>query len=252
MTDYNRNDNEDTYGGQASQGEQPQSQYGYDQQNQQWGQPQNPHQQAQQPYGHQYNQQQNEVMLMEYPGGEKRWVKLGSRGARFGAYLIDSIISGIPTTILTFIFMYGFFRQMMNMPFWVMQGQLTDEELERFMREFFFGSGTNFFTYLIGWILIILAVSLVVQALYYGLIPVLTKGRTLGKMMLSLRAVSDNGQYLTTGGQWIRGLLGFTLLSLVTSGITIVVSAIMVLVTDKRQGIHDYMASSVVISEKPF
>ncbi len=184
---------------------------------------------------------------MEYPGGEKRLVKLASKGSRVGAYFIDNVIAGIPMLIVMLIMLFQ------TMPRFIMlfeemayYGNFDDPSYlpTQVFNEFF----STFFLWIIG----ITVISAVIQILYYGVIPVLTKGQTLGKKMLKMRAVSEDGHYLSTGGQLLRGAVGFTLLSIFTSGITIWVSAVMILVTDKRQGIHDYMAGSLVISEKAF
>ncbi len=209
-------------------------------------------QQHQTPYAQPYGYvPPSEVLLMEYPGQEKRLVRLASRGARFGAYLIDSIICGIPSTILAIIIMVNFFNNIFGAtsPLWGNVNPITGEMI---IDERFIEANWNFFANFFIWMLILVLISLVIQVVYYGLIPIWTNGQTLGKKMLSLRAVNESGHYLTTGGHLLRGLVGFVLLSLVTSSTTILISAIMVLVTDKRQGIHDFIANSVVISEKPF
>lgn len=192
-------------------------------------------------------QQASDILLMEYPGGEKRLVKLASRGARFGAYIIDSLLSSIPSGILAVIFFVRFLPQLISYARLAEAGGNLDP-YNGMPIEF----SSAFISEIIFWLVAITVLSLVVQIVYYGLIPVWTKGQTLGKKMLGMRAVHENGHYLSTGGQLLRGLVGFSLLSLFTSGITVWVSAVMILVTDKRQGIHDFIAASLVISEKPF
>ena len=217
---------------------------------------------GQQPYGQQYGQapygqapygQPNptEILLMEYPGGEKRLVKLASRGIRFGAYLIDSVITSIPSFIIGLLLLVKFFRLLWDPTTGLMNyiDQFTGELVN--IDHFASVNGRELRS-LVFWFVALIVISLLTQILCYGLIPVWTNGQTLGKKMLKLRAVSEDGFYLSTGGQLLRGVIGVVLLSLVTSGMTTWISAVMVLVTDKRQGIHDYMANSVVISEKSF
>ena len=220
---------------------------------------------GQQPYGQPYGQapygqpgqspygQPNptEILLMEYPGGEKRLVKLASRGIRFGAYLIDSVITSIPSFIIGLLLLVKFFRLLWDPTTGLMNyiDQFTGELVN--IDHFASVNGRELRS-LVFWFVALIVISLLTQILCYGLIPVWTNGQTLGKKMLKLRAVSEDGFYLSTGGQLLRGVIGVVLLSLVTTGMTTWISAVMVLVTDKRQGIHDYMANSVVISEKSF
>lgn len=247
----------------------PQQPYGAPQQP--YGAPQQPYGAPQQPYGappQPYGAPQTpyygpgpysnygmppetDILLMEYPGEEKRLVKLASRGARFGAYIIDYILSSIPSSILTIIFFAQFFPSFIAYANAIDANGQFNPGPEGFEIDGY-AITSEFMARFFVWILLIIVISLVVQVLYYGLIPVLTKGQTPGKKMLHLRAVSESGHYLSTGGQLLRGLVGYTLLSLFTSGLTVLVSGIMILISDKRQGIHDYIAASLVISEKPF
>lgn len=209
-----------------------------------------------QPYGqaapNQYGQAQaNELMLMEYPGNEKRLVKVASRGIRFGAYLIDSFISGIPSAIIAIFFMIKFF-QLIWTPYTGLMNYVDPGSGMIVNFDHFLSVNYSDIRAMIFWFIALLVVSLLAQILFFALIPIWTNGQTLGKKMLKLRAVHEDGRYLSTGAQLLRGLVGVILLAFVTSNMTMWISAVMILVTDKRQGIHDYMASSVVISEKAF
>lgn len=211
---------------------------------------------ANQPYGqaapNQYGQAQaNELMLMEYPGNEKRLVKVASRGIRFGAYLIDSFISGIPSAIIAIFFMIKFF-QLIWTPYTGLMNYVDPGSGMIVNFDHFLSVNYSDIRAMIFWFIALLVVSLLAQILFFALIPIWTNGQTLGKKMLKLRAVHEDGRYLSTGAQLLRGLVGVILLAFVTSNMTMWISAVMILVTDKRQGIHDYMASSVVISEKAF
>lgn len=192
----------------------------------------------------------NEILLMEYPGNEKRLVKLASRGIRFGAYLIDSVIAGIPSSIVSIFFLLSFFGLVFH-PETGLVNYIDSYSGEIYI-DYFVAQNGPMIRQTIMWFIAMIVINIVAQVFFYGLVPLWTKGQTLGKKMLKLRAVSEDGHYLSNGNQIMRGLIGVFLLSLVTSGLTTWITAIMVLVTDKRQGIHDFMAGSVVISEKPF
>lgn len=209
-----------------------------------------------QPYGQHgpnpYGQvQANELLLMEYPENEKRLVKLASRGIRFGAYLIDSFISSIPSAIVAIFFLIKFF-QLIWTPYTGLMNYIDPGSGMIVNFDHFLSVNYSDIRALIFWFIALLVISLLAQILFYALIPIWTNGQTLGKKMLKLRAVHEDGHYLSTGAQLLRGLVGVILLAFVTSNMTMWISAVMILVTDKRQGIHDYMASSVVISEKAF
>lgn len=211
---------------------------------------------ANQPYGQPgpnpyWQAQANELLLMEYPGNEKRLVKLASRGIRFGAYLIDSFISGIPSAIVAIFFLIKFF-QLIWTPYTGLMNYVDPGSGMIVNFDHFLSVNYSDIRAMIFWFIALLVVSLLAQILFYALIPIWTNGQTLGKKILKLRAVHEDGHYLSTGAQLLRGLVGVILLAFVTSNMTMWISAVMILVTDKRQGIHDYMASSVVISEKAF
>ena len=76
------------------------------------------------------------------------------------------------------------------------------------------------------------------------------KSTSPGKMMLGLIVVDINsGQPSSVGTMALRELVGKTLLSWFTCGITNLVGAIMILSTDKRQGIWDHIASTTVVKK---
>lgn len=71
------------------------------------------------------------------------------------------------------------------------------------------------------------------------------------KKMLGLRIVDLNtGAPATMQQMLLRELVGKIVLGSVTSGVTGLVSAVLVLVTPTRQGVWDYLSKTTVVSER--
>lgn len=74
------------------------------------------------------------------------------------------------------------------------------------------------------------------------------KSTSPGKKMLGLIVIdTKTGAPCSTGTMALRELVGKTLLSSFTCGITTLVGGIMILASDKRQGIWDQIASTTVV-----
>lgn len=68
--------------------------------------------------------------------------------------------------------------------------------------------------------------------------------------MLKLRIVDANtGAPATMTQMLLREGLGKMVLGVVASGLGVLVSAVLILVTPKRQGVWDYIATTMVVSE---
>jgi len=68
--------------------------------------------------------------------------------------------------------------------------------------------------------------------------------------MLKLRIVDANtGVPATMTQMLLREGLGKMVLGVVASGLGVLVSAVLILVTPKRQGVWDYIATTMVVSE---
>ena len=189
------------------------------------------------------------VMLLEYPDKRRAYVRLASKGRRLGAYLLDALFSSIPGAIVSIIFMLRLVEQLRYTD-WERFNDMTRSTSPSFndaqFNEIFdlaFGTLSTIFG--------MLAVAFLFSFLYFAIIPLFTGGRTLGKMILKLRPVQTSGYTLSRGNIFLRQFVGQLLLAGLSGGVTTIVSAIMILVNDKRQGIHDYICDSVVIDERP-
>ena len=84
-------------------------------------------------------------------------------------------------------------------------------------------------------------VSLVIGWLYFALLESSERGATLGKMALGLRVVTGNGQrlsFMNATGRYFAKIL---------SAIIFCIGFIMIAFTDKKRGLHDMIADTLVI-----
>jgi uncharacterized RDD family membrane protein YckC len=84
--------------------------------------------------------------------------------------------------------------------------------------------------------------------LFYAYFVVMTKiwGQTVGKMVLGIRVVSDNGKPLSWATVFFREWIGRFI------SVTIDILYILVAFTPNHKAIHDYIADTKVIHERTF
>lgn len=76
------------------------------------------------------------------------------------------------------------------------------------------------------------------------------EGLTPAKQLLGMRCVNaDTGEAATWGTMALRELVGKGILGSITFGITTIVSAFMILLGERRQGIWDMVATTIVVDE---
>lgn len=83
--------------------------------------------------------------------------------------------------------------------------------------------------------------SLVIAWLYFALMESSARGATVGKRAVGLRVVTDQGQRLDFGHATGRYLAKFI------SAIILGIGFIMVAFTDRKRGLHDMIASTLVV-----
>jgi uncharacterized RDD family membrane protein YckC len=88
-------------------------------------------------------------------------------------------------------------------------------------------------------------ISLILTFLYYCLLTHY-KGATYGKMFMGIEVRSVDNQRLSLSKVIIRETIGK-----IVSSIIFCIGYIMVAFTEKKQGLHDLMASSVVVYKDP-
>lgn len=82
--------------------------------------------------------------------------------------------------------------------------------------------------------------------LYFVLVPVLWAGHTVGKWLLGIRIVRDDGSEVNLLTMVIREFL-VGLLYGVTLGIGVIVSAFMIALREDKKSIHDLIAKTKVV-----
>ena len=138
-------------------------------------------------------------------------IKYAGFWVRFVAYFIDGIILFIPGFILSFI--SGVIIETIGL-----------KSLE---------------------ILFSIIISFAIPMLYYCLLTYY-KGATYGKMFMGLEVRSVDNQKLPVGKIVIRETIGK-----IISSIILCIGYIMIAFTEKKQGLHDLMAGSVVVYKDP-
>jgi uncharacterized RDD family membrane protein YckC len=166
----------------------------------------------------------------------KEYEEYGGFWLRFAAYLIDSIIVGIPLTILSIvIFMIFFgtsdaFNTMISDPSY-METEMTNEEAFAFMGSYFGALGVTFL------------VNLVVAVAYFAGLHASKWQGTVGKKLLGLKVTDLNGNRISF---WRA--LGRYLAMAILSGIFLI-GYIIAAFTEKKQALHDLIASTVVLKK---
>ena len=83
--------------------------------------------------------------------------------------------------------------------------------------------------------------SLVIGWLYFALMESSARGATVGKMAVGLRVVTDRGERLDFGHATGRYL------AKIISALILGIGFIMVAFTDRKRGLHDMIANTVVV-----
>lgn len=83
--------------------------------------------------------------------------------------------------------------------------------------------------------------------IYLTVLPVLWKGYVIGKRLTGIKIKRIDGKDVTFANMILREVVGNGLLVFITLGISLLVSAIMVLVMEDRRGLHDLIGGTYVV-----
>ncbi len=83
--------------------------------------------------------------------------------------------------------------------------------------------------------------------IYLTVLPVLWKGYVIGKRITGIKIKRIDGEDVTFANMILREVIGNGLLVFITLGISLLVSAIMVLVMEDRRGLHDVIGGTYVV-----
>ena len=87
-------------------------------------------------------------------------------------------------------------------------------------------------------------ISLVIGWLYFALLESSERGATVGKMAMGLRVVTEQGQrlcFLNATGRYFAKII---------SAIILCIGFIMVAFTDRKRGLHDMIAGTLVVKAR--
>ena len=169
---------------------------------------------------------------------QQQTVKYAGFWRRFLAYLIDSIILGIIEMILfiPIIVIFG-------LSFFSWDTLHESEEFVMRSSAYFFQDEYSI-AFLSIYILLIFGMfifSILINWLYFALMESSYRQATLGKMALGLKVTDIEGKRISFGkasGRYFGKIL---------SGMILYIGFIMVAFTEKKQGLHDMLANTLVI-----
>ncbi|WP_449465626.1 RDD family protein [Stenotrophomonas humi] len=95
------------------------------------------------------------------------------------------------------------------------------------------------------------AICILVPAIYFGWMQSSSNMASLGKLAVGAKVVRANGERISFWRAFLR-YIAMTALALVTCGIAMLVSAIMVGVSERKQGLHDMICDTVVVDKWAF
>ena len=141
---------------------------------------------------------------------------------RFWSYVLDRFILGVAFTPVLFIFV---------LPMLAASGRdWTDTDLPEAVM-----------TGLLGTILLVAFFAALASWLYYALMQSSSKQATLGQMALGIRVTDLGGQRISLGratGRYFATIL---------TGLTLGIGYLIMLLTEKKQTLHDLIASTLVV-----
>lgn len=89
----------------------------------------------------------------------------------------------------------------------------------------------------------------ILYLIYLTFLPIIWRGNVIGKRIVNIRIRKLNGERLKVFDMIMREIIGKFILSYVTFGLTIIVSALMVLLRKDKRAIHDLLSGTQVSSE---
>lgn len=166
---------------------------------------------------------ENEV-LESYPEERREYAGFW---IRFGANIIDGIIIGIPTGILTSIVSFIWFNSSVQETMLEPDYEPTGGEVLAFM----------------GGTFIMLFLAILISFLYYTLLHSSKWQGTVGKKLLNIKVINLHGERISFGkasGRYFATIL---------SGIIFYIGYIMAGFTEKKQALHDMIAGTLVVKK---
>lgn len=95
------------------------------------------------------------------------------------------------------------------------------------------------------------AISILVPAIYFGWMQSSSNMASLGKMAVGVKVVRSNGEQLTFWRSFLR-YIALVLFTVVTCGLGVLISGLMVAFTERKQGVHDMICDTIVVDKWAF
>jgi len=86
--------------------------------------------------------------------------------------------------------------------------------------------------------------------LYLTVIPVLWGGYVIGKRICGIKVKRMDNQNVALPNMIMREIVGYYLISLITLGLSVVVSVFMIIFREDKRGIHDIIGGTYVSTAK--
>lgn len=160
---------------------------------------------------------------------EQNQVRYAGFWLRFAAYIIDQLVIGIAGFIIAVPIIAGI------VAFGVKLSFLKDRN------NFFDEGGLVMVGGIIGLVMLAIIFSIMMKWLYYALMESSKFGGTLGKMAVSIKVIDYEGNRISFGRATGRYF------SRIITNMTLWIGYIMAGFTDKKQALHDMIASCLVI-----
>jgi uncharacterized RDD family membrane protein YckC len=162
---------------------------------------------------------------------EQSQVKYAGFWLRFAAYIIDQFVIGIAGLIIAVPIILGIIVFGINL-----DGIKNSSD-------FFTQNGLLMVGGIIGMIVLAILISVVMKWLYYALMESSKFGGTLGKMAVSIKVVDMEGNRISFGRATGRYF------SRIITNLTLLIGYIIAGFTEKKQALHDIIASCLVIQK---
>jgi uncharacterized RDD family membrane protein YckC len=150
---------------------------------------------------------------------------------RFAAYIIDQFVIGVAGCIIAIPMIIGIVAFGFNL-----------HEIKN-SSDFFTQQGLLMVGGIIGLVMLAIMISIVMKWLYYALMESSKFSGTIGKMAVSIRVVDLEGNRISFGRATGRYF------SRIVTSMTFLIGYIIAGFTEKKQALHDLMASCLVIKK---
>ena len=99
--------------------------------------------------------------------------------------------------------------------------------------------------------LLMYPISIGIPALYFGWMHASSRQASLGKMAVDIKVVRSNGEPISFWRGFLR-YVAYMLFTLVTCGLGVIISGLMVAFSERKQALHDMICDTLVVDKWAF